>query len=91
NWQETHLFREPLKLPKGTRLDLVAYFDNSEGNPRNPNRPPKPVGFGFQTTDEMCVALLAVTRDSEQLAIKPASMAEAVARNAPADSAPPGS
>lgn len=68
NWQETYLFKEPLKLPKGTRLDLVAYYDNSTGNPNNPNNPPKLVTWGEQTTDEMCLAFLGVTVDGERLA-----------------------
>jgi hypothetical protein len=28
-------------------------FDNSEGNPKNPNHPPKHVTLGEKTTDEM--------------------------------------
>lgn len=76
NWQATYLLKEPLALPKGTRLELVSYFDNSSDNPRNPNRTsPKPVTWGEQTTDEMCVAFATVTRDSEQLNAKPIGIA----------------
>lgn len=67
NWQITYMFKEPLKLPKGTELSLVARYDNSEQNPRNPNTPPKPVTWGEQTTDEMCIAFLGYTVDSEHL------------------------
>jgi len=52
-------------LPKGTRLDLVAYYDNSTGNPLNPSSPPRRVTFGEQTTDEMCFAFLSYTMDKE--------------------------
>jgi hypothetical protein len=53
-----------LRLPKGTRLDLSAFYDNS---PDNPNRPPKSIGFGPQTTDEMCICFFTYTVDAEHL------------------------
>jgi hypothetical protein len=68
NWQESYVFKEPMKLPKGTRIDVVGYYDNSTGNPNNPNNPPKLVTWGEQTTDEMCVAFVGVTVDAEHLA-----------------------
>ncbi len=58
NWQRTYTYRAPVSLPKGTRIDVVAVFDNSAGNPSNPNNPPRPVRFGEATTDEMNVAYL---------------------------------
>src|SRR5690242_4777911 len=64
-WQDTYRYKEPVALPKGTRLDLVAYYDNSSENKRNPNNPPKRVTFGEQTTDEMCFAFFAYTLDQE--------------------------
>ncbi len=70
NWQETYVFKEPVKLPKGSHVDLVAYYDNSSGNPNNPNNPPKQVTWGEETTDEMCVAFLGVSLDHEQLVTK---------------------
>lgn len=57
-WQDTYRYREPLLLPRGTRLELVAYYDNSSNNPRNPSNPPRRVTFGEETTDEMCFAFL---------------------------------
>jgi hypothetical protein len=79
NWQESYAYLEPIKLPKGSRVHLVAYYDNSEGNPRNPNRPPKLVTWGEQTTDEMCIAFLGITRDAEKLAVTPRPYSESVA------------
>lgn len=76
NWQDSYQYKQPLKLPKGTKVELVAYYDNSTSNPRNPNRPPKPITWGEQTTDEMCVAFLTLTKDGEKLGIKPAAPAE---------------
>jgi copper type II ascorbate-dependent monooxygenase-like protein len=68
NWQTRYTYKEPVKLPKGTVLTLVAHYDNSKGNPRNPNNPPKPVTFGEQTTNEMCFAFFSYTLDKEHLA-----------------------
>ena len=67
NWQQTYSFNEPLHLPAGTRIDLVATYDNSADNPRNPSTPPRAVTWGEQTTDEMCLAFLLYTPDGEQL------------------------
>jgi len=55
NWQGQYQYRSPVKLPKGTVIKLDAYYDNSADNPRNPSIPPKHVGWGEQTTDEMCL------------------------------------
>jgi len=52
-WQGQYYFARPVPLPKGTRLDVVAYYDNSADNPFNPHRPPRRVQFGWATTDEM--------------------------------------
>ncbi|HZP80760.1 MAG TPA: redoxin domain-containing protein [Chthonomonadaceae bacterium] len=73
NWQATYFLKQPMALPRGSKVSLVAYYDNSAKNPRNPNRAnPRPVGWGEQTTDEMCIAFLTITRDAEHLAHQPA-------------------
>jgi peroxiredoxin len=64
-WQETYQFKQPLPLPKGTKIRVEAVYDNSERNPNNPSNPPKPVRWGEQTTDEMCIAFIHYTRDDE--------------------------
>jgi hypothetical protein len=71
NWQGTYDFVTPPALPKGTRLDLIAHFDNSPQNPDNPSQPPVDVHWGEQTTDEMCIGFLQLTRDDEHLDNKP--------------------
>ncbi|MBL8228897.1 MAG: hypothetical protein JNL98_10485 [Bryobacterales bacterium] len=60
SWQTTYRFREPVALPKGTRIDVTAYYDNSESNPKNPNKPLKEVRWGEGTTEEMLVAFIGV-------------------------------
>jgi hypothetical protein len=54
NWQGQYMYRRSLLLPKGTQIKLTAGYDNSPANPHNPRSPPKDVGYGEQTTDEMC-------------------------------------
>lgn len=55
NWQEQYQYAAPLKLPKGTKLDVEFKYDNSADNVRNPSNPPKRVRNGEQTTDEMAI------------------------------------
>jgi len=65
NWQGMYQYKDPIALPAGSRPAAIASFDNSASNSRNPNDPPKPVSWGEATTDEMCIAFLAITIDSE--------------------------
>ncbi len=53
NWQAVYRYREPVFLPKGTVVSMRYHYDNSAGNPRNPNSPPRRVQGGNQSTDEM--------------------------------------
>lgn len=64
NWQNTYRFTEPHRLPKGTRIDCVAHFDNSADNPANPD-PKKTVRWGDQTWEEMMIGWLSYVRDKE--------------------------
>ena len=65
NWQDIYYYCQPLFLPAGTRVNLVAHFDNSAENPTNPHSPPVPVGWGEKTTDEMCIGFLYYVKASE--------------------------
>jgi hypothetical protein len=58
DWQDQYRYLKPVRLQKGTLLTLAVYFDNSDGNPRNPHKPPKRVRFGVGTDDEMCACHL---------------------------------
>lgn len=66
DWQGTYTFENPVHLPKGTTVNVVGRFDNTD-RPGNPNRPPKPVKCGVSSADEMCVAYLAVTKSGQDL------------------------
>lgn len=52
NWQFTYRAEKPGLLPKGTRLEVLAKFDNSASNPVNPD-PKKPLRWGAASEDEM--------------------------------------
>ncbi|HLG13572.1 MAG TPA: thiol-disulfide isomerase [Blastocatellia bacterium] len=62
NWQLLYRFKVPLALPKGSRLDCVAHFDNSPGNKYNPD-PTKEVRWGPQTWEEMMIGWFDYTVD----------------------------
>lgn len=65
NWQDKFVYSAPLELPKGTRLELEAWFDNSSDNPQNPSDPPQRVLFGEESTDEMCLLILQAATQSQ--------------------------
>ncbi len=67
NWQLAYRFATPMILPKGTILDVVAHYNNTAGNPRNPNSPPKVVRWGEATTDEMCIGFIMLAKKDQDL------------------------
>jgi mono/diheme cytochrome c family protein len=52
NWQISYELAEPLPVPAGSRLEVVAHFDNSAANPWNPD-PTLRVVWGEDSRDEM--------------------------------------
>jgi hypothetical protein len=52
NWQTYYLFTKPLAVPKGSRLEATAHYDNSTANKWNPD-PKVAVRWGPQTWEEM--------------------------------------
>ncbi|MEM6704065.1 MAG: alkyl hydroperoxide reductase [Acidobacteriota bacterium] len=60
NWQTSYEYAEPKRLPRGTRLEVVMWFDNSADNPENPN-PEIAVAYGEPTVDEMMIGYLNFT------------------------------
>lgn len=57
NWQTVYTLAEPVTVPKGTRVEVLAHFDNSPNNPANPD-PTKDVTFGPQSYDEMMIGMI---------------------------------
>lgn len=52
-WQDEYRYSAPVLLPRGTILAAQFTYDNSVANTRNPFVPPRRVGYGPRTTDEM--------------------------------------
>jgi mono/diheme cytochrome c family protein len=79
-WQLSYQLAQPLPLAAGTELQAVAWYDNSNSNPHNPD-PMAAVRWGDQTYDEMMVGFfdVAVRADLDKWKYfeRPARMPEA--------------
>lgn len=62
NWQTSYRLKQPLSIPEGTKIECVAHFDNSAGNPANPD-PAQKVTWGDQTWEEMMIGYLDYVED----------------------------
>ena len=81
HWQGQYRYREPVPLPGGTRISLVARYDNSERNHHQPSFPPVDVSWGEKTTDEMCIAFLGITVDAANRDVSSPALSAATVRN----------
>jgi hypothetical protein len=63
NWQQWYYPAQPIRLPKGAKIECTAHFDNSPNNPSNPD-PSTQVVWGEQSWDEMMVGFLDVAFDA---------------------------
>ena len=59
-WQYFYTFERMLKIPRGSKIEVIAEFDNTRNNPFNPFDPPQTVaeryeygGSSMKATDEM--------------------------------------
>jgi Ca2+-binding EF-hand superfamily protein/mono/diheme cytochrome c family protein len=57
NWQIRYEYKQPLLLPRGSKVKVTATYDNSPGNKANPD-PTKLVKWGQQTYDEMMIGYI---------------------------------
>ena len=76
NWQHSYEFTDARPLSEIDRLRFTAAFDNSSGNPVNPD-PSEWVTWGDQTWEEMAVAFLEVAEP-----LRPTSPEATAASNA---------
>lgn len=53
NWQGRYIYKEPVRLPAGTKIEVELIYDNSDDNPRNPFSPPRRITWGLESEDEM--------------------------------------
>jgi hypothetical protein len=65
NWQLFYYLADPVVLPKGTRIDCTAHFDNSPNNRYNPN-PKAEVRWGDQTWEEMMIGWFDLAVDADK-------------------------
>ncbi len=68
NWQLAYEPKMSMPLPKGTRIDCVAHFDNSPNNKYNPD-PTKEVKWGDQTWEEMMIGWFTYTVPAQPTAV----------------------
>jgi Tfp pilus assembly protein PilF len=52
-WQGVFRYEKPVRLLKGTKIDMRYVYDNSVENVSNPNQPPVRVKSGNRASDEM--------------------------------------
>jgi hypothetical protein len=62
-WQLVYRPVNELAMPKGTRIECTAHYDNSPNNPNNPD-PTKTVKYGDQSWDEMMFGFFDVAFDA---------------------------
>jgi tetratricopeptide (TPR) repeat protein len=65
NWQDVYRYQAPIPLPAGSTVVMEYTYDNSASNPRNPDRPPRRVMFGQNSSDEMGDLWLQVLTQSD--------------------------
>jgi hypothetical protein len=63
-WQLSYRLAEPRLLKAGTKLQAIAWYDNSRNNPHNPD-PDSPVRWGDQTYNEMMVGFFDVAAPAD--------------------------
>jgi peroxiredoxin/mono/diheme cytochrome c family protein len=73
-WQSVYRLAGPRFLPRGTRIDCLAHFDNSAKNPANPD-PSRKVVWGDQTFEEMMIGFIDVSFRDRKPAISSAAAA----------------
>jgi len=64
NWQLSYYLEKPLLLPKGTKIECTAHFDNSANNAANPN-PNEEVRWGDQSWEEMMIGFFDLAIDAK--------------------------
>jgi len=72
SWQTVYYLKRPMAVPKGTRIMVTGYFDNSPKNKYNPD-PTKAVRFGEPTYDDMMIGWIEYTADRDRSTPEPAA------------------
>jgi mono/diheme cytochrome c family protein len=69
-WQLSYLLAEPKLLPRDTKLEVIAHFDNSANNKANPDATAN-VRWGDQTWEEMMIGFFGTIVDAATDASSP--------------------
>ena len=64
-WQHVYRYTQPVRLPRGTTVAMRYVYDNSAGNPRNPQVPTQRVRWGQRSFDEMGDLWFQLATDSD--------------------------
>ncbi|HUI78615.1 MAG TPA: hypothetical protein VLY24_11875 [Bryobacteraceae bacterium] len=64
NWQLGYNLEQPIRVPKGSKLIVVAHYDNSVNNKFNPD-PTRTVYQGNMTWEEMFAPFFTITVDKD--------------------------
>src|SRR5208282_917668 len=83
NWQNTYVLAEPKLLPAGTRIHILAHYNNSKSNPSNPN-PNTEVRWGDQTWEEMLIGYFDLIAVDQDLQKEPLPVSKYVHKEGPA-------
>ncbi|MBI3650096.1 MAG: cytochrome c [Acidobacteria bacterium] len=72
DWQPTYYFKSGVRLPKGTHIEVTAYFDNSDDNQNNPHDPAKALRWSEITHEPLCDLMIATSRraSTESVSLK---------------------
>ena len=62
NWQWLYKLKEPIPVPKGSKIMVEGIYDNTYQNQLNPD-PTKELHYGIQSTDEMLIGFFNYTID----------------------------
>jgi hypothetical protein len=76
NWQMFYALKNPINIPKGSKLIVTAHFDNSKKNKYNPD-PTVPVRWGDPTYDEMMIGWMDIIIDNPLKVVKQDAAARA--------------
>lgn len=65
--QGNYLLKQPIHLPAGTKINVRAFYDNTDDFVRQLNHPPIDIPFGPVSDKEMCQITVGLTHDSQLL------------------------
>ena len=64
NWQWLYKLKEPISIPKGSKIIVEGIYDNTYQNPLNPD-PTKELHYGIHSTDEMLIGFFNYTIEED--------------------------